>query len=282
MTGVMGRPLVGAVRLAIATATNGRRRNEDAIGVGGWVLVAESPDPLELSVAIGAGRPALVALADGMGGHAAGDTAARIAAGRLTRSVPASADGYDEVFRRADDAIRDAASGELSGMGATAAAVRIDHQGLVSIANLGDVRAYRVVDGYLGQLTVDDRPAAAPGAAPSGAVTRWLGGGRRSVIEPHRCELTARPGDRFVLCTDGLHDAVSLSADHGLAAGSARSVARNLVAAAAADDGDNVTVVVLDLTGHCVEEDPGRDVRSGLTPEVVANLTGLIAPATNP
>lgn len=278
------RPVLGVVRLAIATAINGRRRNEDAIGVGGWVLVADHPGPLELSVPVGPGRPAVVALTDGMGGHAAGDTAARIAADQLTRSVPRSSEGLVEVFCRADDAIREAASGERTGMGCTAAVVFVYDSGQVIIANLGDVRAYRVVDGYLGQVTIDDRPQEAPGSPPTGSVTRWLGGQRRSVVEPHLCELTARPGDRFLVCTDGLYDVVSLSAHHGLATGIACSTAQNLVHSAVINNGDNATVVVLDVASHSVEDGlaglsgEARNDQSEFPPDVVVNLSGIVAP----
>ena len=251
----------------------------------GTAIAVQFGRPLELSVAVGPDRPALVALTDGMGGHAAGDTAARIAADQLTRSVPTSSDEFREVFLRADDAIHVAASGDSAGMGCAAAAVLIYASGLVVIANLGDVRAYRVVDGYLGQVTVDDRPQTAPGSPPTGTVTRWLGGRRRTVVEPHFYELTVRPGDRFVLCTDGLHDVVSPSADHGFAAGGGRSVAGDLVQSAVTNDGDNVTVVVLDMVGHSAENRPIREMRSEIPPDVVANLSGIIAQdaeASNP
>jgi PPM family protein phosphatase len=233
------------VRLVIATSRNGRARNEDAVGVGGWVLHGEHPDPLEITVPIGPDRPVAIALADGMGGHPNGDWAARIAVEQLTKpGPPGESTEIAEAFRRADTAIRVAAGAWSRGMGCTAATLFLGINGRSTIANIGDVRVYRVLDGYLGQLTVDDRPA----GSTSSAVTRCLGGNAPTATEAHIHHFALRPGDRFVLCSDGLYDAVTLSAARLPSSWNAQHLAAELMRAALrTEEGDNVTVVVIYL-----------------------------------
>jgi len=234
-----------------------------------------------VSLPIEVGKPVVVALADGMGGYPAGDEAARIAADQLTRLALSSADDLDAVFQQADAAIHAAAiTDERRGMGCTASAILIQATGEAVIANVGDVRVYRLADGYLGQLTVDDRPASAPGAAPTGAVTRWLGGVRRTVVRVHRHEHVLESGDRLILCTDGLHDVLSLKTMQDCGHRDANRMAEGLVAAAG-DEGDNVTVVILDAHGPDLSTSPAdTDERDPIAlPAAVASALNDILPS---
>ena len=273
-------PAVTAVGIVVATRRNTRRRNEDAVGVGGWVLQGDSPAPVGLSVPVSPARPVLVAVADGMGGHPAGDLAARVAADHLTRSDPEPRVDLEAAFVRADEAIHRTTSPEGPGMGATACLVRVSASGSTVVANLGDVRAYRLTGGYLGRLTVDDRATAPAGAAPSSAVTRHLGGYRRIVVEPHVHGQQLGPGDRLLLCSDGLHDAVPAERiAHLLAGDDALAVAERLVAEAG-EAGDNVTVVVVDLQGIDSEEptsNTGRLDSAPLPTAVASALDGVLS-----
>ncbi len=111
------------------------------------------------------------------------------------------------MFDRAIEAVHRTPSVEGLGIGATACLVRVSETGATAVANVGDVRAYRLTGGYLGQPTVDDGATDAASGAPSSAVTRYLGGPRRTVVEPHPHGQQLGPGDGLLLCSDGLHDA---------------------------------------------------------------------------
>lgn len=274
--------LVTTIGVTLATRRNARRRNEDAVGVGGWVLQGDSPVPVTLTVPVPPGGPVLIAVADGMGGHPAGDLAARIVADHLTRGGPRSSPDLPEAFRRADEAVHATASPEGPGMGATASLVRLTGSGATSVGNVGDVRVYRPAGGYLGRLTVDDRVHDPLGNTTGTAVTRCLGGPRRTVVEPHVHHQQLRPGDRLLICSDGLHDAVAPAQLAEIVAGEARAAAERLVAAAG-DSGDNVTVVVVDLHGAADGEvQPVPVAEPETLPPAVASAIGgvLSAPST--
>ncbi len=205
-------------------------------------------------------RPAegLFAVIDGMGGEAAGEVAAAIAAESLG-AVPGTrrhsgAAVLTAALRAARarilaEAARDA---NLARMGAVATAVRVDDDGRhVTVAHVGDTRAYRVDRAGVSQLT-RDHVAEANGPGKKPAVARDLG--RADLPEPwvDTTRAAVHPGDLLVLCTDGLYDPVSaeeLTAELTQLWSSAAPVdeaANRLVGLALARGGpDNVTVVVI-------------------------------------
>ncbi|MEU7791909.1 PP2C family protein-serine/threonine phosphatase [Micromonospora tulbaghiae] len=241
---------VTAVVVVAATARNRRRGNEDAIGVDGWAVYGDPARPLDLLLPVDPGRPARVAVTDGIGGRPDGDVAARLGAQMLTAD-----DGGDDVahlperFRRTDQAIR-ARGAEIGSpdMACTAALLVVHHDGAAVAANAGDVRIYQIRDGYLGQLTQDHR------VTPDGSAVNRCLGGTRSPADPALFSTRLRPGDRLLLCSDGLHDAVSPEVmGQSLLSGDDRAVAARLVRAALAgsaeDAGDNVTVALITVVG---------------------------------
>ncbi|MBL8929303.1 MAG: protein phosphatase 2C domain-containing protein [Kineosporiaceae bacterium] len=244
----MSEVRVRALRVVITTRRNTRRRNDDAVGVSGWALHGDGPDVLDVLVPLPATGLAAVAVADGLGGHRDGDRAARIAVQLLSASsteVDASAAAAGRLVA-ADAAVHAAATGESAAMGCTAALLVTDALGRAAVGNVGDVRAYRVVDGFAGELTQDDRPD----GAPTGVVLSCLGGRDPSPIAPHVSALGLGPGDRILLCSDGVHDVLDEVALAGYAAGDAtRAVTAVASAAVAAGSQDNVTAVLVDLFG---------------------------------
>src|SRR5262249_11144756 len=135
------------------------------------------------------------------------DLAARLAADELSRQRPSANSAADHLvtaFKLADAAVRAATGTHNQGMGSTAAALTIDMYGRAMVANLGDVRVYRVLDGYLGQLPEDHRMP-----EDASTVSRCIGG-RHGPARPYTCELSVLPGDRLLLCTDGVHDALDV------------------------------------------------------------------------
>jgi protein phosphatase len=215
-----------------------RPANEDAAGFAGWVLTAREGRVLQLRMPVTGSLDLLVA--DGLGGHRGGERASRAAVQGYFDS------GLDpvEAVLAADLAVHELAAAEpgLAGMGTTIVGARVFADGRLSIVNVGDSRAYRLVDGYLGVLSEDDRPT----NGEASVVTQVLGGERRVAIEPHLFETNLRPGGVVMLCSDGLHDYVT---DEAIAAALVLSPAaaaeRLLDLALDAGGPDNVTIAVL-------------------------------------
>ncbi|WP_238016084.1 protein phosphatase 2C domain-containing protein [Dactylosporangium sp. AC04546] len=194
------------------------------------------------------------AVADGMGGHAAGDVASNIAVTALRRleDIPDRGphDVRDELARANEDILAAAvADPSLAGMGTTAVGlclVRLEGADRWVVFNIGDSRVYRWSHGELDQLTVDHvAPEAVTGRR--GVITRALGTdpGPRADLWVH----DARAGERFLICSDGLPLEVS-DADIAAVLGDCpdpQQAAEELVRRAVVAGGrDNVTVVVVD------------------------------------
>lgn len=267
--------VVAGLRLVVATTRNGRDRNEDVVGMNGWVISGEPARPLQVVLPVGPGMPAAVALADGMGGAPAGDRAARLAAELLTCVIPSAEPGLaqlPEVFRDTHAAIREAARGTHHGMGCTAALIVVYADGTAVVGNVGDVRAYRLVDGYAGQLTEDHRPH-----ATGSLVSKCLGGVHQAPSSPGLHQLVLRHRDRLVLCSDGVHDVTEAAGiEDAVRRGAGVEAATALLAVVeAAGPGDNATVAVLDVVGRHADvtgrsqvselPDPARDTTSAPT-----------------
>ena len=168
--------------------------------------------------------PRLLVVADGMGGHAAGEVASAVAVGALApldEDVPGG-DLLDALNRALDDANeqlreRVRADAQLEGMGTTVTAMLFAGN-RVGVMHIGDSRAYLVRDG-LTQITEDHTlvqsfvregrisPDEANTHPQRSLLTRALDG--RSSIEPDLSVREVRVGDRFLLCTDGLSGVVS-------------------------------------------------------------------------
>ena len=215
-------------------------------------------------------EPLVFAVADGLGGHQAGEVASAMAADivreRLAHGAP-SADVLVAAVVEANAAIFQTArrnSGQM-GMGTTLTALAVLANGegeptQLALANVGDSRIYLLRSGQMVRATVDHsyvQELLATGLISEedarnhprrNIVTRALG------IEPTvRVDSWLMPmvrGDRFVLCSDGLVDEIDDDAIKALVVAIAdpQAAADTLVAEAVAHGGrDNVTVVVLDV-----------------------------------
>jgi len=205
----------------------------------------------------------LFIVADGMGGHNAGEVASSLAVQAigefLSDGTPASLNVLDEALRLANDHILTVAGEkpDYTGMGTTVAAVYLS-EGDAIYAHAGDSRVYRWHDGELTQLTRDDSwVAAAMNGSPEDAreieqhpmrhvLTKVVG--LRPELQPSVGECPFVSGDVLLLCSDGVHGAVSdqtleqLLASHKPVATVAESVVREALAHGATD---NVTAVVV-------------------------------------
>jgi protein phosphatase len=165
--------------------------------------------------------PHLLIVADGMGGHAAGDVASSIAIGEMVSldgESPGADDALDllaEALRTANDELREAMQRqpELQGMGTTVTAL-LRTGNKIAVAHIGDSRAYLLRDGTLTQITHDHSfvqslidegritEEEAEGHPQRSLVTRVLTG--QHADEPDLAMREAHVGDRYLVCSDGL------------------------------------------------------------------------------
>jgi PPM family protein phosphatase len=243
-------------------------------------------------------RPNLYAVADGMGGHAGGEVAARIAVETLDNAFDKAptAVGLREAFTEANAAIfqESLANTDLRGMGTTLTAMALvgsaDGQDVLALANVGDSRAYVLSDGRLIQVTDDHSLAeermrhgemteAEAAVHPQRHIlTRALG--VSSEVETDMWELHLRSGDRVVLCSDGLTNEVGMEDMTGVleSVGDPGEAAERLVELANEHGGsDNITVIVVDVQ---VGEDEAKTV-SVVTPLGIGAATALGGAAAN-
>jgi len=229
----------------------------------------------------------LFLVADGMGGHAGGDVASAIATQRIAEadadypSAPAAAAALEDALasanRRLTETVRD--HSELTGMGTTVSALLVRDDGVV-ISHIGDSRVYLLRSGELSQITTDHTfvqrlvdagriTAEEAMVHPRRSVLMRVLGDVESSPEVDTMMLDTRPGDRWMLCSDGLSGVVAfedilemMSADVG-----AKQVADRLVKASL-DGGapDNVTVVVVDIGEPPAPETPPLVVGSAAAP----------------
>ena len=235
-----------AVRYAVRTDIGLRRDdNEDAVYAG----------------------PRLLAVADGMGGHAAGEvaSAAVIDALRpLDTQVPAGEllNALDHAVRRASSMLRDLAAGDPSrhGMGTTLTAMLWSGSQL-GLVHIGDSRAYLVRDGEVFQITHDHTMVQS--LLDDGTITaeEAVSHPQRSLLlkaldadsghEPDLQLRDAQPGDRYLLSSDGLHQVVTADAITRvlLTVPDTEQAASDLIALAI-DGGapDNISCIVADMT----------------------------------
>jgi PPM family protein phosphatase len=260
----------GTLRLEIAGVTSigrERSRNEDSFLVQHltWSDLNENH------------QLALVIVADGMGGHAGGDQAARLAlrtigtvlAPLLTGALNTQqrevtraglANSIDSAIEEANRVVQQAAATDrrYKGMGVTAAVVVI-WNGRVVIGHIGDCRVYHHHAAHLKQVTRDQtlvnrmvelgqlQPEEAAGHPASNQVLQAIG--TRTAIEPARYKLKVAPGDWMLVACDGLHGQVddrTIQAIVSKAAPSAALLAGRLVDLADQSGGaDNCTVVAV-------------------------------------
>ncbi len=206
-------------------------------------------------------KPPLFVVADGMGGHAAGEIASRLAVESFSGadlSDSSDTDAIKTAVAEANRLVFETATGSTMGMGTTCALLLVG-KGIAHVANVGDSRVYRVRDRELEQLSRDHTLAAemvdqgliSPTQAlrdGGSAITRALGGA--ATVEPDATTLELLPGDRFVLCSDGLSSMVTNDVISTTLLDNAdpQDAAQKLVDAAKAAGGDdNVTVIVVDV-----------------------------------
>ena len=229
----------------------------------------------------------LLVIADGMGGHAAGDVASRLVVAAFVDldELPLGSD----MVRPLTDATREGNSAiaemvgdnpELDGMGTTLTALLFDGP-VVALAHVGDSRAYLYRNGVLHQIShddtfvqslVDDGRITADEAAHHPQRSLLLRALNGTDMDPSITLRETSPGDRFLICSDGLSDVVSPEAiADALAGPDPDQVADTLIQLALVAGGpDNVTVIVADVidTGGS----GGFGIGGGMDPEATGPM----------
>jgi protein phosphatase len=201
---------------------------------------------------------AVLMVADGMGGHVAGEVASRLAV-----NAAASATTLEPADRvaAANRAIREevARQPDLEGMGTTMTLVELTSEGVARFGHVGDSRAYLFRNGNLEQLTADHTVAAemvslgqitleeAQDHPRSHMILRCLGLTRFVNVDEIEVELES--GDRILLCSDGLNSMVSHETiAKTLTEGTADEAAWKLVDVANKAGGhDNISIILIDV-----------------------------------
>jgi len=216
-------------------------------------------------------EPPLYAVADGMGGHRAGEVASRVALRALIDNAPREADAkaLARAVRAANRAVIESAgkSRTRTGMGTTLTAAMVDGTHVL-VAHVGDSRAYLLHDGVLMQITDDHSMVAdlvrqgtiteedARFHPQRSVITRALGSDPDMVADVF--DVNAGPGDRLLLASDGLTGMLpdDFIADLLDTQRSPEEAAAKLVEAANRAGGyDNITVVIVDL-----DDTPAREL----------------------
>lgn len=214
--------------------------------------------------------PHLLALADGMGGHAAGEVASQlmitslyVLENTLSQGVEPSGERLLTMLAEAMDDGNRAIAAHVDdnptqeGMGCTLTTMLFDGASL-GVCHVGDSRGYLLRDGTLTQITKDDTfvqslvdegklaPEDVSSHPQRSLILKALTG---RPVEPTLSLREAQPGDRYLLCSDGLSDPVSFDTIRDvLATGTPEEAGSQLINLALRGGGpDNVTVVVADV-----------------------------------
>ena len=209
--------------------------------------------------------PPLFAVADGMGGHEAGEIASEITVNTLAELAPShlDAEGLTAAVEAANYIVMKAPRQGIGrdGMGTTLTAAMLEGERLLN-AQVGDSRAYLLHKGHLQQITRDHSlmadlieagqitPEEARVHPNRSVITRAIGSDIH--MRPDIYELNVDAGDRILLCSDGLSSMISNNAIESIMRrqSDAQHCADELVTAALENGGaDNVTVVVADVPG---------------------------------
>lgn len=232
-----------------------REVNEDS---GRWVRPG---DPETLST-----KGLLFVVADGMGGHTAGELASSLAVDEICRSYYSSSDdplsSLKRAFSDANEKIYDMARerAELQGMGTTCTALALA-SGSAFAAHVGDSRMYLLRDGEIYLMTVDHSAVMelvkeglltleeARHHPDKNVIVRALGVHDAVEVTSWDHPFPVRAGDQFLLCSDGLYDLIEdREIRDELLASDAQSACENLIRLAKERGGhDNITVSVVSI-----------------------------------
>lgn len=206
-------------------------------------------------------------VADGMGGHEAGDVASRMITDALAQvarpgNFSLFVDQVEDTLQQSNQALRQRAERDFNGrmMGSTVVAM-LAAEGYGACIWAGDSRLYRLRDGKLEQISRDHSQVQRlvdagvltqeeAGSHPNAnVITKAVGGADHLAVDVVMFDIAA--GDRFLLCSDGLYNELDDTALlEGLSAGTVQTSAQQLLDGALAQGArDNVSVIVVAAGG---------------------------------
>ena len=231
-----------------------------------WAALTDTGHRREVNEDSLLAQPPIFAVADGMGGHSAGDVASAAVVGRLAEHAGEAVIDAESIATSLSLAVEDMASGvgvtdQGTGTTVTGAALTVVSGAPQWIVfNIGDSRVYQLTSGVLEQVTVDH--SVVQELVDSGRITR-----EEADVHPHGNVITravgfheppvpdyrilpVQPGMRILVCSDGLtKELTAYGIRHYLMSNPKAEDAAGALVAAALDNGgrDNVTVIVLDV-----------------------------------
>ena len=230
-----------------------RDHNEDSLLVGPWTTCAVSTaSPQTLVFPLG-DDPIVVAVADGLGGHPAGELASSVVVESLARiaGLLTDEDAVRTAVESCNQAVYDQASLDTArtAMGTTVAGLTISSEA-IRVFNVGDSRVYAATSSGVERVSKDDSPTLAAGQTSTSIVTQTLGGSPAlTPVDPHVASFEVDRATRYLACTDGLTDVVpdkTIASVLGKYAG-AEAVYELWKAAIDAGGPDNITVALVEL-----------------------------------
>ena len=227
---------------AIGLSDSGKTRdhNQDTLVFPGLISIGSLSVPLVSAYQDG---PALFAVVDGMGGHRGGQEASRIVAQRLANQPIAA---VELALESANRELHETSGymPHLTGMGATVAGVSFADRQDCLVFNVGDARVYHWANGYLLLLTQDDRLR-----KDSQIVTQSLGATEHPIaLDVHKRKLKFSKGERLLICSDGLSEALEFDTIQSLLTIESLEYAATELLTSALDAGaaDNVSIVLIE------------------------------------
>ena len=228
-----------------------RENNEDCLAIGYWVSQESMASARAFEHALD--LPFVCVVADGMGGHNDGEQASLLVARSLARRLPAfGPDKIGSSVRAVNAELYShvAENPSLAGMGSTAVGLAI-HESSLAVFNVGDSRAYRVENGGLRQMSVDDAFVQnwkhGSGQERSSMLLQCFGGRPTFTdIEPHLHVEPCVPGATYLLCCDGLYETLAEEKMASMIGADLQASAEALLRAALEQKArDNVTVALV-------------------------------------
>lgn len=244
-----------SLMIEVAAYTNQglvRKKNEDTILVSNWISPAEMEEPHILKVDVEA-QPLLLLVADGMGGHAAGEVASKFIVEAISErfhenKFESLALDLNAVNKKLG--VLSLTDPKLTGLGSTVVGAVFEGRNL-KVFNVGDSRAYILGSAAL-QISTDDslleksQVQGAPTKRTSHAVTQCFGGySFGKTISPHIWSEDLHTGGTILLCSDGLTDLVPdtqlhIDEDSSLA----ENISRLMGLALKAGGSDNISIIL--------------------------------------
>jgi serine/threonine protein phosphatase PrpC len=230
-----------------------RQGNEDTIGVEDWARNTPMSQPRQWQLELG-GSYLMCVVADGMGGHAAGEVASQLVVNRISQECAgiSSKEHLAAVLQDINTEMYDLMTADPScfGMGTTIVGLLLRQDHLIWF-NIGDSRLYRHRNDALIQVSIDDVPSL---KKRSGIITQSLGGAATiQQLAPHAeaCDLPLP--SRWLLCSDGLTDMVDVDAMNAcMAASDPEAVSKLFELTMQAGAEDNVSMIVVSIVSATV------------------------------